>query len=554
MNPIKIFGFTPLGVILAERLTYSLSKKFECYSDVHLIEQKSSLSIDVQWQSVSLLCLINLLKQCRMLQSNDSKKFGINIQSIKMNKQLLYSYVKLSTERVQKYYLILLKQRQIQFELSNYSIDNDERLKENLLNYVHNDSIQRLLNMHDFALAMKTPWQSYFRSSSPTDISSFDHDSNSIYITYVQSSNHEFNRSLRLNVFHTMFQYLPSYSSVKLIGPDVFAFELAYLLSTMGCNQIYFYRMNPNETSMLSMTETNSILVTLFEIFSKLTQKPLADIVSWTNQRPILHIIEKYHQFQMNLNADGQLEYDAFIQPSIPSYPTSHETKKHKRTYLETFKQQTQESLTKFSTSNVHISNDKTNIEIKEEPLDSFVPSSTFFILIDKITSSDLKTYQNPPPSFPNAIRTFNSTPGALIFNIYETLRRISNDETIPQLTDIFLSVDRELCVIKNQTTIKTDRFGADQILQSQQHDLKRPVENLHDLHKIIQRPANEIGQLILYESQLFQNDALDLQSLLLLFNPREEIPKNELIFLFHNDYNWHNLIVLPDHKTKIGN
>ncbi|CAF5204040.1 unnamed protein product, partial [Rotaria magnacalcarata] len=81
----------------------------------------------------------------------------------------------------------------------------------------------------------------------------------------------------------------------------------------------------------------------------------------------------------------------------------------------------------------------------------------------------------------------------------------------------------------------KTDRFGADQILQSQQHDLKRPVENLHDLHKIIQRPANEIGQLILYESQLFQNDALDLQSLLLLFNPREEIPKNELIFLFHN-------------------
>ncbi|CAF4661823.1 unnamed protein product, partial [Rotaria magnacalcarata] len=57
----------------------------------------------------------------------------------------------------------------------------------------------------------------------------------------------------------------------------------------------------------------------------------------------------------MNLNADGQLEYEAFIQPSIPAYPTSHETKKHKRTYLETFKQQTQESLTKFSTSNVHI-------------------------------------------------------------------------------------------------------------------------------------------------------------------------------------------------------
>lgn len=52
------------------------------------------------------------------------------------------------------------------------------------------------------------------------------------------------------------------------------------------------------------------------------------------------------------------------------------------------------------------------------------------------------------------------------------------------------------------------------------------------------------------YESQLFENDALDLQSLLLLFNPQQEIPKNELIFLFHDEHEWHNLLVLPDHVT----
>ena len=58
----------------------------------------------------------------------------------------------------------------------------------------------------------------------------------------------------------------------------------------------------------------------------------------------------------------------------------------------------------------------------------------------------------------------------------------------------------------------------------------------------------------MLYESQLFQNDALDLQSLLLLFNTQEEIPKNELIFLFDNEHDWHNLIVLPDRITGKNN
>jgi hypothetical protein len=75
------------------------------------------------------------------------------------------------------------------------------------------------------------------------------------------------------------------------------------------------------------------------------------------------------------------------------------------------------------------------------------------------IVSSDIKTHTTRPPSLPKAIRTFNSTPSSLIQNIYETLRTISDDETIPHLTNIFLSVDHELCVIKNQTTSKSVRF-----------------------------------------------------------------------------------------------
>lgn len=93
-----------------------------------------------------------------------------------------------------------------------------------------------------------------------------------------------------------------------------------------------------------------------------------------------------------------------------------------------------------------------------------------------------------------------------MIRNIYETLRTISNDETIPHLTNIFLSVDHELCVIQNQITAKNGEFGMDEIIESQQHDLQRPVENLHDLHKIIQRPVNEMGQvnLNLFFSETF--------------------------------------------------
>ncbi len=97
------------------------------------------------------------------------------------------------------------------------------------------------------------------------------------------------------------------------------------------------------------------------------------------------------------------------------------------------------------------------NNKIKEEPLDNFPPSSTFFVLTDVITFSDTESHtQLLEPPFPKAIRTFNSTPGSLIFNIYEALRTISGDETIPRLANIFLSVDHELCVIQNQITGST--------------------------------------------------------------------------------------------------
>lgn len=85
-----------------------------------------------------------------------------------------------------------------------------------------------------------------------------------------------------------------------------------------------------------------------------------------------------------------------------------------------------------------------------------------------------------------------------MILNIYETLRTISNDETVPHLTNIFLSIDHELCFIQNQMISKSinNEFGIDNIIESQQHNLQRSVENLHDLYKIIQRPVNQLGQV----------------------------------------------------------
>jgi hypothetical protein len=342
MKPMQIVGFTPLGVILAERFSY-------LRADITLVEQASSSSIDTHWQSVSLLCLINLLKQCRMLISNNSKKFGVNVHSVKMNEQLCYSYIKLATQRIQKYYLTLLQKRQVKFKLA------DEQFREtlSLSDEKENESFERLLNNDDFELTFRKPWESYFRSSTTSALTLSDKN-DSTFVTYGHSSHPDFDQSLRLNAFHAIFQYLLQYPSLKLIGPDIFAFELAHLLSSLGRNQIYLYRMNPNETSILPTTETNALLVTLFQVFSKFVHEPLVQSVSDEKHRPTLHIIDRFHQFRMNLNAEGQLEYEKFTEPVMPKIHTPEESKKNKRTYLQTFRQQTQESLTKFSTSKIH--------------------------------------------------------------------------------------------------------------------------------------------------------------------------------------------------------
>ena len=206
IKPIQIVGFTPFGAILAERLSYSST-------DITFVEQTSSLSIDTHWQSVSLLCLINLLKQCRILLSNTSKKFGVNVQSIKANEEHVHTYIKSVTQYIQKYYLTLLKQRNVKFAS-------------------HTD-------------------ENYTR-----------------YVAYSRSSDPEFDRSARLNLFHAIFQDLLRYPSLKLIGPDIFTFELAHLLISLGYNKIHLYRMNPNETSILPVTTTNNTLANLFQIFS----------------------------------------------------------------------------------------------------------------------------------------------------------------------------------------------------------------------------------------------------------------------------------------------
>ena len=363
MKPIQIVGFTPLGVILAERLTYSQTNISKNDSDVSLIEQVSSLSMDTHWQSVSLFCLINLLKQCRMLLSDSSKKFGVKVQNIKMNEQLFYSYIKLATQRVQKYYLTLLKQRQIKFELFDDQIESslnkhvfsDEKKTESIYLSNHSSkSYERLLNNDDFELTSKNPWQCYFPSSKSSTVSLID-ENYLTYMTYGHSSHPEFDQSLRLNAFHAIFQYLLSYPSLKLIGSDIFAFEFAHLLSSLGHNQVYLYRMNPNETSLLPISETNTNLVTLFQVFSKFIHEPLIQTDSDGNHRPKLHIIEQFHQFKMNLDAEGQLEYEPFTQQLMPLNRTLQGSKKHKRTYLETFRQRTQDSFTTFSTSNIHI-------------------------------------------------------------------------------------------------------------------------------------------------------------------------------------------------------
>jgi len=274
-----------------------------------------------------------------MLLSNNSKKFGVNVHNVKMNEQLVYAYIMLATQRIQKYYLNLLKQRRVKFELFNDQIENNEKLK----NYGD-----------DFELTSRISWQSYFRSST-TSTFSLTNENKTIYTTYSHSSYPDFDQSPRLNLFHAIFQYLFQYPSLKLIGPDIFTFELAHLLLSLGHNEIYLYRMNPTETSIIPLTKTNTTLVTLFQIFSKFIHEPLIQTFSNKKHRPILHIIERFHHFKMNLNAEGRLEYEKFIEPIMPISQTSDKTKKNKQTYLETFRQSAHESTIKLATSNIHI-------------------------------------------------------------------------------------------------------------------------------------------------------------------------------------------------------
>jgi len=480
--PIEIVGFTPLAVILAERLSY-----FE--SDISLIEKDSStLSIDNHWQSVSLLCLINLLKQSRkLLTKMNSNEFRV---SIKINEDLLYTFVKLTTERIRKYYLSLLKQRQVKLRLSDHVKDK-------------------------------------------TCLT---------YVTYGQSLCADFDRSPRLNGFHSIFQCLLHHASVKFIGRDIFGLEFAHLLASISHHQVYFYRMNPKETSFIPQTPTNHTLINLFQVFSKSK----------------LQIIEQFHQFKLNPNVEGQLEYEKLTKEDMPLSHTAEDIKKSKRSYLETFRQSIHESTIKLAELNIHTGEynfvscfsmskkkkknsfflyfkddkNRTNVEL----LDVFSLSSTYFVLPDGVNLiSETKDLLLLDP-LPNAVRTFNSTPGSLISGIYETLRVISKDETIPRLKNIFLSIDHELCVVENPH-FDNIVFGADQIIESEHHNF----------YKIIQRPVDAHGHLKLRECQLFQTNALDLQSLLLLFHSHQTIPSNEFMFLFRNESDWHNLLILPD-------
>ena len=129
MKSIRIVGFTPLGVILVERFTYlqsNLSKIHLC-----LIVQISFLSNDdIHWQEIGLLCLTNLSKQCRLLQSDRSKHARINVDIVKMDRQVLYSYVQLAITRTQKYYLTLLKHRQVEFEIFSDQEESIEKDRE----------------------------------------------------------------------------------------------------------------------------------------------------------------------------------------------------------------------------------------------------------------------------------------------------------------------------------------------------------------------------------------------------------------------------------------
>ena len=317
-KPVQIVGFTPLSVILAERVTYR-SNSVEQHASVALFEQTSVSIIDDQWQSVSLLCLINLLRRCRTLLSTDSKKFGIRVENITMNEHVVYLFIKSATRAVQMYYLKLLQQRHVEFVTLENRADPQQRPSAGLL--------ERLKPNDEVDAAFEKRWRSYFRSSTPTvPIDSF--------IMSRCRANADFEPSPRLNAFHAIFHELLQCPTVKLLGSDLFAFELAHLMSSFGHGRVHLYRMNPEETSILPVTETDKNLATLFEVFAKST----------------LNVIEDFHRFKMN--SQGELECETFTVPPMPIARTANQTKKSQRTYLKDFRQQ---SLTQLSSSNIRL-------------------------------------------------------------------------------------------------------------------------------------------------------------------------------------------------------
>lgn len=321
-EPILILGFTPLSVILAERLTYNPRNPRQNHSYLTLVEQASSSTIDDQWQSVHLLCLIHLLKQCRMLGSSESKKYGIDVQKIEIDEGTLYASIQFATQTIQKSYLRLLKQRQV--------------------------------TIH-FIVDPTTSWPAQFQSNSVDG--AIERVTPSIYNTYLHPSDTDLSLSPRLNLFQKLFHTFPSHPSLKFIGGDLFALEVAHLIAHLRSSAVYFYRMNVPEPSLLSPTDTNARLVTLLEIFLKSSHPPVVEKKPKAKDHPwMFHVIEEFHRFQIDPINEGMLTFERIPLPIMPISRTPNEVKKEKRTYLKTFRQRSQMEL---SSSNLRVGSQK---------------------------------------------------------------------------------------------------------------------------------------------------------------------------------------------------
>ena len=263
---IKILGFTPLAVILAESLTYRNGKTDEnCFESLTIVEQLSANTIDDQWQSVHLLCLINLLKQCRILQSEISKSLGFNIGPIDVNYAWLKLYIQEATGTVQRFYLKLLKKRGVRFEDTSPS-----------------QSI------------VVEPWKRYFCSLTTKNVEEI------LYSTYEHL---EFDQTVRSNAFNALFNELIGVNPLKFIGSDSFAFELAQLVSYLYPGNVYLYRMRSDQ-ALISISDIikNRKLNRIFESFSQSSHEPI--IRQNVKRQPTVHFVEEFSNF---LLSDGRV-------------------------------------------------------------------------------------------------------------------------------------------------------------------------------------------------------------------------------------------------------